>query len=75
VEVVSRDPAAVEQRVAVDRIVAATGYRPDHGIALPPAMLVAGGSPGHDDFDVHNPTATGGIRVVGTARVRLAVMV
>ena len=33
VQVVSRDPAAVEQRVTVDRIVAATGYRPDHGIA------------------------------------------
>jgi cation diffusion facilitator CzcD-associated flavoprotein CzcO len=33
VEVLSRDPAGVEQRVTADRIVAATGYRPDHSIA------------------------------------------
>ncbi len=33
VTVVSRDPAGHEQKVTVDRIVAATGYRPDHGIA------------------------------------------
>ncbi|MEV6596650.1 NAD(P)-binding domain-containing protein [Actinoplanes sp. NPDC051346] len=33
VTVVSRDPAGVEQRVTVDRIVVATGYRPDHSIA------------------------------------------
>jgi hypothetical protein len=33
VEVVSRDPAGTRQRITVDRIVAATGYRPDHGIA------------------------------------------
>lgn len=32
VEAISRDPAGVEQRVQVDEIVAATGYRPDHGI-------------------------------------------
>ncbi|MEU4696564.1 FAD-dependent oxidoreductase [Nonomuraea dietziae] len=31
--VVSRDPSGVEQSVIVDRIVAATGYRPDHSIA------------------------------------------
>ncbi|MEU4326798.1 FAD-dependent oxidoreductase [Nonomuraea dietziae] len=31
--VVSRDPSGVEQSVTVDRIVAATGYRPDHSIA------------------------------------------
>ncbi|WP_336209553.1 FAD-dependent oxidoreductase [Nonomuraea sp. LPB2021202275-12-8] len=33
VSVVSRDPAGAEQSVTVDRIVAATGYRPDHSIA------------------------------------------
>ena len=33
VTVVSRDPAGIEQKVTVDRVVAATGYRPDHGIA------------------------------------------
>ncbi|WP_336212185.1 FAD-dependent oxidoreductase [Nonomuraea sp. LPB2021202275-12-8] len=33
VSVVSRDPAGAEQSVAVDRIVAATGYRPNHSIA------------------------------------------
>jgi thioredoxin reductase len=33
VEVISRDPAGTEQRIAADRIVAATGYRPDHEIA------------------------------------------
>ncbi|WP_327587873.1 NAD(P)-binding domain-containing protein [Nonomuraea sp. NBC_00507] len=33
VSVVSRDPSGVEQSVTVDRIVAATGYRPDHSIA------------------------------------------
>lgn len=33
VEVVSRDPAGVEQSVTVDRIVAATGFRPDHSVA------------------------------------------
>ncbi|KAB8191751.1 FAD-dependent oxidoreductase [Nonomuraea phyllanthi] len=33
VEVVSRDPAGHEQSVRVDRIVSATGYRPDHSIA------------------------------------------
>jgi thioredoxin reductase len=32
-EVVSRDPAGTEQRIVVDRVVAATGYRPDHTIA------------------------------------------
>jgi hypothetical protein len=31
--VVSRDPSGTEQTVTVDRIVAATGYRPDHSIA------------------------------------------
>ncbi|MGN9789274.1 FAD-dependent oxidoreductase [Nonomuraea sp. ZG12] len=31
--VVSRDPSGAEQSVTVDRIVAATGYRPDHSIA------------------------------------------
>ncbi|MFI6317557.1 FAD-dependent oxidoreductase [Nonomuraea sp. NPDC050556] len=31
--VISRDPSGVEQSVTVDRIVAATGYRPDHSIA------------------------------------------
>ncbi|TMR37376.1 FAD-dependent oxidoreductase [Nonomuraea zeae] len=33
VEVVSRDPSGREQSVTVDRIVSATGYRPDHAIA------------------------------------------
>ncbi|MFB4294658.1 FAD-dependent oxidoreductase [Nonomuraea sp. ATR24] len=33
VEVVSRDPSGREQSVTADRIVAATGYRPDHSIA------------------------------------------
>ncbi|MEV6867821.1 FAD-dependent oxidoreductase [Streptosporangium subroseum] len=33
VRVVSRDPSGAEQAVTVDRIVAATGYRPDHSIA------------------------------------------
>ncbi|MEO3806797.1 FAD-dependent oxidoreductase [Nonomuraea sp. B1E8] len=33
VEVVSRDPSGREQSVTVDRIVSATGYRPDHSIA------------------------------------------
>ncbi|GAA3119423.1 NAD(P)-binding domain-containing protein [Planomonospora alba] len=33
VTVVSRDPSGVEQKVVADRIVAATGYRPDHSIA------------------------------------------
>ncbi|MEU6997925.1 FAD-dependent oxidoreductase [Nonomuraea sp. NPDC046570] len=33
VEVVSRDPSGAEQTVLVDRIVSATGYRPDHSIA------------------------------------------
>ncbi|RVX44971.1 pyridine nucleotide-disulfide oxidoreductase [Nonomuraea polychroma] len=33
VSVVSRDPSGAEQSVTVDRIVAATGYRPDHSIA------------------------------------------
>ncbi|MGV9309861.1 FAD-dependent oxidoreductase [Nonomuraea sp. NPDC004354] len=31
--VVSRDPSGAEQSVTVDRIVVATGYRPDHSIA------------------------------------------
>ncbi|MGW3365023.1 FAD-dependent oxidoreductase [Streptosporangium canum] len=31
--VISRDPSGVEQAVTADRIVAATGYRPDHSIA------------------------------------------
>jgi hypothetical protein len=31
--VISRDPHGAEQRVVVDRIVSATGYRPDHSIA------------------------------------------
>ncbi|WP_214317540.1 FAD-dependent oxidoreductase [Nonomuraea sediminis] len=31
--VISRDPSGHEQRVTADRIVAATGYRPDHSIA------------------------------------------
>jgi thioredoxin reductase len=33
IEVISRDPHGAEQRVVVDRIVSATGYRPDHSIA------------------------------------------
>ncbi|GAA3220679.1 FAD-dependent oxidoreductase [Actinocorallia longicatena] len=33
VEVISRDPDGVEQRLTADRIVTATGYRPDHSIA------------------------------------------
>ncbi|GGL50041.1 FAD-dependent oxidoreductase [Planomonospora parontospora] len=33
VTVISRDPSGVEQKVVADRIVAATGYRPDHAIA------------------------------------------
>lgn len=33
IEVVSRDPSGHEQSVVVDRIVSATGYRPDHSIA------------------------------------------
>ncbi|WP_326822230.1 FAD-dependent oxidoreductase [Streptosporangium sp. NBC_01756] len=33
VEVISRDPSGAEQSVTVDRIVSATGYRPDHSIA------------------------------------------
>ncbi|RZU53313.1 pyridine nucleotide-disulfide oxidoreductase [Krasilnikovia cinnamomea] len=33
VTVISRDAAGVEQRVRADRVVAATGYRPDHSIA------------------------------------------
>ncbi|WP_223167438.1 FAD-dependent oxidoreductase [Nonomuraea sp. SYSU D8015] len=33
VEVVSRDPSGAEQSLVVDRIVSATGYRPDHSIA------------------------------------------
>jgi thioredoxin reductase len=33
VTVISRDPSGAEQSVTVDRIVAATGYRPDHSIA------------------------------------------
>ncbi|MFC5828638.1 FAD-dependent oxidoreductase [Nonomuraea insulae] len=33
VEVVSRDPSGAEQTITVDRIVSATGYRPDHSIA------------------------------------------
>jgi thioredoxin reductase len=33
VEVISRDPHGIEQRITVDRIVTATGYRPDHSIA------------------------------------------
>ncbi|GAA3446466.1 FAD-dependent oxidoreductase [Planomonospora venezuelensis] len=33
VTVVGRDPSGNEQKVAADRIVAATGYRPDHSIA------------------------------------------
>ncbi|MFC0865523.1 FAD-dependent oxidoreductase [Sphaerimonospora cavernae] len=32
VRVVGRDPSGVERSVTVDRIVAATGYRPDHSI-------------------------------------------
>ncbi|GGL46906.1 FAD-dependent oxidoreductase [Planomonospora parontospora] len=33
VTVISRDPSGAEQKVVADRIVAATGYRPDHAIA------------------------------------------
>ncbi|MBG0830768.1 FAD-dependent oxidoreductase [Planomonospora sp. ID67723] len=33
VTVISRDPSGNEQKVTVDRIVAATGYRPDHSIS------------------------------------------
>ncbi|GGK76740.1 flavoprotein [Planomonospora parontospora subsp. parontospora] len=33
VTVISRDPSGNEQKVVADRIVAATGYRPDHAIA------------------------------------------
>lgn len=33
IEVISRDPHGVEQRITVDRIVTATGYRPDHSLA------------------------------------------
>lgn len=33
VEVYSRDPSGTEQTITVDRIVSATGYRPDHTIA------------------------------------------
>ncbi|MGW3366946.1 NAD(P)-binding domain-containing protein [Streptosporangium canum] len=33
VTVISRDPSGAEQSVTADRIVAATGYRPDHSIA------------------------------------------
>ncbi|MFD1541580.1 FAD-dependent oxidoreductase [Nonomuraea guangzhouensis] len=33
VEVISRDPSGAEQSVIVDRIISATGYRPDHSIA------------------------------------------
>ncbi|GIH95659.1 FAD-dependent oxidoreductase [Planobispora siamensis] len=33
VTVVSRDPSGEEQKVVTERIVAATGYRPDHSIA------------------------------------------
>ncbi|MEV0390798.1 FAD-dependent oxidoreductase [Nonomuraea sp. NPDC050643] len=33
VRVVSRDPSGTEQTITADRIVAATGYRPDHAIA------------------------------------------
>ncbi|MEU7893671.1 FAD-dependent oxidoreductase [Nonomuraea sp. NPDC049152] len=33
VEVVSRDPSGAERTVVVDRIISATGYRPDHSIA------------------------------------------
>jgi hypothetical protein len=31
--VISQDPAGEERSIVVDRIVAATGYRPDHSIA------------------------------------------
>ncbi|MFI0420056.1 FAD-dependent oxidoreductase [Spongiactinospora sp. 9N601] len=31
--VISRDPSGFEQSVVVDRVIAATGYRPDHSIA------------------------------------------
>ncbi|MEV0233917.1 FAD-dependent oxidoreductase [Nonomuraea sp. NPDC050786] len=33
IEVVSKDPSGHEKTVIVDRVVAATGYRPDHSIA------------------------------------------
>ncbi|GAA1011844.1 flavoprotein [Acrocarpospora pleiomorpha] len=33
IEVISRDPSGHEQAITVDRIVSATGYRPDHTIA------------------------------------------
>ncbi|MGI5286269.1 FAD-dependent oxidoreductase [Nonomuraea polychroma] len=33
VRVISRDPSGAEQTVTADRVVAATGYRPDHSIA------------------------------------------
>ncbi|MGP3964727.1 FAD-dependent oxidoreductase [Nonomuraea sp. 3N208] len=33
IEVISRDPSGTEQSVTVDRIVSATGYRPDQSIA------------------------------------------
>ncbi|MET9240946.1 FAD-dependent oxidoreductase [Nonomuraea sp. NPDC003709] len=33
VEVISRDPSGAEQSIVVDRIISATGYRPDHSIA------------------------------------------
>ncbi|MFI6499879.1 FAD-dependent oxidoreductase [Nonomuraea typhae] len=33
IEVISRDPSGHEQSVLADRVVAATGYRPDHTIA------------------------------------------
>ncbi|MEV7967946.1 FAD-dependent oxidoreductase [Sphaerisporangium sp. NPDC088356] len=33
VRVVSRDPSGAERSVTVDRIISATGYRPDHSIA------------------------------------------
>lgn len=33
IEVISQDPAGGEQNIVADRIVAATGYRPDHSLA------------------------------------------
>jgi hypothetical protein len=33
VTVISRDPDGTERRVTVDRVVSATGYRPDHAVA------------------------------------------
>ncbi|MEO3811556.1 FAD-dependent oxidoreductase [Sphaerisporangium sp. B11E5] len=33
IEVVSRDPSGTEQSITVERVVSATGYRPDHSIA------------------------------------------